>query len=71
MLDILNKASEILPVLLVALGVMSGIKLALEKIKDITASKTDDKLFELVSKVISVFQKIVDFLTANLPHNKK
>lgn len=68
MMDILNNAIKIMPVLLVCLGIMSGVSLALENIKDLTTSDLDNKAFEFVKKFSNFLQKIVDFLTANLPH---
>lgn len=68
MMDILNNAVKIIPVLLFALGIMSGLSLALEKIKDLTSTDLDNKTYEMVKKIVAFTQKIVDFLTANLPH---
>jgi len=47
---------------------LSGISKALESIKDKTESKADDKAFEIISKIVSVLQKIVDWGSANRSH---
>lgn len=45
--------------------VLSGIQKALEIIKDKTASKVDNVLYDFVTKAVTVLQKIVDWGSAN------
>lgn len=47
---------------------LSGLGKALEKIKDHTKSKADNKAYEVISKVTGVLQKIVDLISANRAH---
>lgn len=49
---------------------LSGLKMGLEKIKDVTASQVDNKLYAAVSKVVAVLDKIVDWASANVDHKK-
>lgn len=59
---------KLLPALVIALAVLSGASYTLEKIKDLTETQTDNKIAAVVSKVVALLQKVVDFLSANRAH---
>lgn len=44
---------------------ITGLKKALEYIKDKTASTVDNKLYDFINKVASVLDKVVEFISAN------
>lgn len=47
---------------------LSGLKVALEKIKDKTTNQVDNKLHTGVSYIVNFLSKIVDWLGANTKH---
>lgn len=58
----------ILVIVLTILGInviLTSAKKALEFIKDKTESKLDDKAYEAVSKLLKVFNVVIEFLSAN------
>ena len=59
---------KLLPALVIALAILSGASYTLEKIKDLTATQTDNKIAAVVSKIVALLQKVVDFLSANRAH---
>jgi len=48
-------------------AVIMGLHKGLELIKDKTATDTDNKIYEVLGKVISVFQKIIELAAAYKP----
>lgn len=50
--------------------VMSGLKAALEKIKDKTASQVDNKIYAIITKILTISEAIVDWLSGNREHPK-
>lgn len=49
---------------------LSGVSLALEKIKDKTATDKDNKAYEFIGKILNITKWVVDFLSANNEHKK-
>ncbi|RTL05225.1 hypothetical protein EKK58_08740 [Candidatus Dependentiae bacterium] len=48
---------------------MSGLHAGLEKIKDLTTSTdVDNKAYEIIGKIISFIQKVIDLAVANKAH---
>ncbi len=50
--------------------VLSGIANGLNKIKDLTATKVDNKISDALNKVVSFLGSILDFASANVSHTK-
>jgi hypothetical protein len=70
MLDFLNAelVGKVLLIMMIVMGCLSGMSLALEKIKDLTESDLDNKIYAVVSKIAGALQKVVDFISANRAH---
>lgn len=68
----MDQMQEMMPIIIagiIAFNLMlSGIHKGLEVLKDKTASNADDKAWELIGKILSVLQKIVDFVGMNRAH---
>lgn len=47
---------------------MMGLHAALEKIKDLTSSDADNKLYIVVGQVIAFVQKLIDLAVGNKAH---
>lgn len=60
--------SEILIYIIGFNALLAGVKVALDKIKDATTSSWDNKASELLAKVISFIQKIIDIIGFNPKH---
>jgi hypothetical protein len=60
--------SEIIVYVIGFNALLAGIKIALDKIKDVTASSWDNKASELLGKVISFVQKLIDIIGNNPKH---
>lgn len=45
--------------------VLTAAKKVLSRIKDKTESKTDDKAYEVITKVLSALNKVLEFASAN------
>ena len=50
---------------------LGGAAAALAKVKDITATKADDNIYEWLSKIAGFLTKILDFATANTRPKKE
>lgn len=65
----IDQMQELMPIIIagvIAFNLMlSGIHKGLEVLKDKTASKADDNAWEIIGKILSVLQKIVDFIGMN------
>jgi len=70
--DVLNLplVASIVAVVIGVLAFLSGLSLFLGKIKDLTKTDVDNKVFAGLQLVIPPLQKVVDFLSANVPHKK-
>lgn len=49
-------------------GVLSGVKVSLDAIKDKTANVVDNKIADALGSMLSVVSKILDFLQGNVKH---
>lgn len=49
---------------------LSGLQMALGKVMNFTESKVDNKIFDILSKVLAILSKIIDFGSANVAHKK-
>lgn len=47
---------------------LSGLKVALEEIKDKTSNTVDNKLFSVVSSITGFLTKVIDWIGANTKH---
>lgn len=47
---------------------LSGLAAALYKVKDLTKSDADNKLYAVISKASMLLSKIIDFASANIKH---
>lgn len=61
---------KVILVLLIANAVLSGLSVALEKIKDLTKTEADNKAYAVISKIADVLKKVTDFVSANRPNSK-
>ena len=70
MLEILsNPDFQKIVLYVVAVNVaLSGISAGLAKIKDITATNLDNKIFDILNKVVGFSTAIVDFIGGNRKH---
>lgn len=49
-------------------AILSGIKVALDAIKDLTKSEADNKASAILGSILGFLGKIVDWLSANVQH---
>ena len=68
MVNLMQNLFLILPFLVAANVMLTGVKLGLEKVKDITASKLDDTAFAFVTKIVDFLSKVIDIFSANPKH---
>jgi hypothetical protein len=55
--------------IVIALNIfLTGLKGALEKIKDMTSTKVDDDLYAFLDKIVGFLTKVVDTVSANKEH---
>lgn len=59
--------AEVLLVLICFNVAVSAIYQILEKIKDKTATDVDNKVYEFIGKYAGWLQKVIDYISANLP----
>lgn len=67
--ELLDKWPLILAVVISVNLALSGVYAALGKIKDITQTSLDNKVYDFLGKVVDVLQKIIEFASGN-PKNK-
>lgn len=60
--------AKILPIVLLTMGILSGISIVLNAIAKATKSEGDDKLAAKLQKILGFGQKIVDFISGNVKH---
>ena len=72
LLNLVNVSPELLakvvPIVLLTLGCMSGLSMMLNAIAKFTENKADDKVADIVAKLLSRLQKLVDLLSGNVKH---
>lgn len=67
--ELLDKWPLILAVVISVNLALSGAYAALGKIKDLTETNVDNKIWEFLGKIVDVLQKIIEFASGN-PKNK-
>lgn len=60
--------AKVVMVLVIVNVVLSAVSMVLEKIKDLTKSDVDNKIFAVISKIAEYGQKLVDLISANKNH---
>jgi hypothetical protein len=71
MQEIINKwpiISQIVIYVMAFNAFMVGLKLALDKIKDSTASNWDNKASEVIGKIVDMINYLIDIISANPKH---
>lgn len=60
--------AKILPIMILCMGILSGLAIVLNAIAKFTKGSGDDKAASIVEKVIAFLQKVVDFASGNVKH---
>lgn len=72
LLEIINIKPELLaqigPIVILVMGILSGLALMLNAIAKFTKTDADDKAVGILGKVIAAGQKLVDFFAGNVKH---
>lgn len=72
MRDFINASGGLLPAVLILVLAMNafltGLKSALEYVKDKTVTDADNKVHATLAKVLGFLTSLIDVLTANKPH---
>lgn len=72
LLGIINIKPELLaqigPIVILVMGILSGLAVILNAIAKFTKTDADDKASGVLGKVIAAGQKLVDFFSGNVKH---
>lgn len=60
--------AKIFPIVLLVMGVLSGVSVILNAISKFTATDADDKAASFVGKIVEYGKKVVDFFSGNVKH---
>jgi divalent metal cation (Fe/Co/Zn/Cd) transporter len=60
--------ARIVAILVIVNVVFSAISMVLEKVKDLTDSQVDNKIYAVISKIAEYGQKLVDMISGNKKH---
>lgn len=60
--------AKIAPIVILVMGILSGLALILNAVAKFTKTDADDKAAGVVQKIIAAGQKVVDFLSGNVKH---
>jgi hypothetical protein len=60
--------AKIFPIVVLSMGILSGIAVSLKAVASFTSTKADDAAASFLDKAIAIGQKIVDFLSGNIQH---
>lgn len=60
--------SKILPIVILCMGILSGLAMVLNAVAKFTKTDADDKAVGIVGKVLELLKKIVDFMSGNVKH---
>lgn len=65
-----GNAAQVISIIVIANGVLSGIRVALDAVKDKTDSKIDNKIAKYLGIGLGYSSKLIDFLQGNVSHKK-
>jgi dimeric dUTPase (all-alpha-NTP-PPase superfamily) len=60
--------AKIMPIVVLSLGILSGVYMILDAISKFTKSDADNKIVAYFGKVIDLGKKLVDFFSGNQKH---
>lgn len=60
--------AKILPIMILCMGILSGLAMVLDAVAKFTKSDADDKAVGFVAKAIDFLKKFVDFISGNVKH---
>mgnify|MGYP001203933758 CR=1 FL=1 len=60
--------AKILPIIVLCMGILSGLAMVLNAVAKFTKGPGDDKAAGILGKVIEFMQKLIDFISGNVKH---
>lgn len=72
LLGLMNISPEMLmkigPIVVLVMGIMSGLYMVLDAISKFTSTDADNKIVAVMAKIMEVIKKIADFFSGNMKH---
>lgn len=60
--------AKILPIVVLCMGILSGLAMVLDAVAKFTKTDADDKAVGFVGKGIDFLKKLIDFISGNVKH---